>query len=30
MILRLTQKLGSKIKVGPLSECALDENPYAD
>ena len=30
MILRLTQKLCTKIKSGRLSERPLDENPYAD
>ncbi|MCA9261631.1 MAG: hypothetical protein KDA61_20580 [Planctomycetales bacterium] len=30
MILRLTQKLGAKIKAGKLTELPLDENPYAD
>ncbi len=30
MIFRLTQRLSSKIKVGPLAESPLDENPYAD
>jgi len=30
MIFRLTQKLGTKIKAGRLSETPLDENPYAD
>ena len=30
MILRLSQKLNTKIKAGKLGEEALDENPYAD
>lgn len=30
MILRLSQKLNTKIKAGKLSEMPLDENPYAD
>ena len=30
MILRLSQKLNTKIKAGKLSEEPLDENPYAD
>ena len=30
MILRLSQKLAKKIKVGPLDTVPLDENPYAD
>lgn len=30
MILRLSQKLNTKIKAGKLSEKPLDENPYAD
>ncbi len=30
MILRLSQKLNTKIKAGSLSEMPLDENPYAD
>ncbi len=30
MILRLSQKLNTKIKAGKLSELPLDENPYAD
>lgn len=30
MIFRLTQRLSSKIKAGPLSESPLDENSYAD
>jgi hypothetical protein len=30
VILRLSQKLGTKIKAGKLSELPLDENPYAD
>ncbi|MCA9199575.1 MAG: hypothetical protein KDA87_18660 [Planctomycetales bacterium] len=30
MIFRLTQKLGTKIKAGRLSESPLDENPFAD
>lgn len=30
MILRLSQKLNSKIKVGRLGELPLDENPFAD
>ena len=30
MIFRLSQKLRTKIKVGPLGEMPLDENPYAD
>lgn len=30
MILRLSQKLAKKIKVGKLSEFPLDENPFAD
>ena len=30
MILRLSQKLNTKIKAGKLSDEALDENPYAD
>ncbi len=30
MILRLSQKLNSKIKAGPLHQAPLDENPYAD
>lgn len=30
MILRLSQKLNTKIKAGNLSEKPLDENPYAD
>jgi hypothetical protein len=30
VILRLSQKLNSKLKVGRLGELPLDENPYAD
>ena len=30
MILRLSQKLNTKIKAGKLSKIPLDENPYAD
>ena len=30
MILRLSQKLNTKIKAGKLSEMPLDGNPYAD
>ena len=30
MILRLTQKLNTKIKAGKLTEMPLNENPYAD
>ena len=30
MILRLSQKLNTKIKAGKLAETPLDENPYAD
>jgi len=30
MILRLSQKLNTKIKAGKLAEMPLDENPYAD
>ena len=30
MILRLSQKVNTKIKAGKLSEKPLDENPYAD
>jgi hypothetical protein len=30
MILRLSQKLNTKIKAGKLGEKPLDENPYAD
>lgn len=30
MILRLSQKLNSKIKAGQLGELPLDENPFAD
>ena len=30
MILRLSQKLNTKIKVGKLTEKPLDENPFAD
>ncbi|MEQ8788805.1 MAG: hypothetical protein RIC55_21010 [Pirellulaceae bacterium] len=30
MILRLSQKLCTKIKAGKLTETPLDENPYAD
>jgi len=30
MILRLSQKLNTKIKAGKLTEMPLDENPYAD
>ncbi|QDS88786.1 hypothetical protein EC9_29810 [Rosistilla ulvae] len=30
MILRLSQKLNTKIKTGKLVEMPLDENPYAD
>ncbi len=30
MILRLSQKLNTKIKAGKLSGMPLDENPYAD
>lgn len=30
MILRLSQKLNTKIKVGKLTEMPLDHNPYAD
>ena len=30
MILRLSQKLATKIKGGKLPELPLDENPYAD
>lgn len=28
MILRLSQKLNTKIKAGKLTEMPLDENPY--
>ena len=30
MILRLSQKLNTKIKAGPLKTLSLDENPFAD
>ena len=30
MILRLSQKLNTKIKAGTLGDIPLDENPYAD
>lgn len=30
MIIRLSQKLNTKIKAGNLSDLPLDENPYAD
>ena len=30
MIIRLSQKLTTKIKVGPLATVPLDGNPYAD
>jgi len=30
MILRLSEKLNSKIKAGKLKEMPLEENPYAD
>lgn len=30
MIFRLSQKLSTKIKVGPLKSLPLDENPFAD
>jgi hypothetical protein len=30
MIIRLSQKICTKLKVGRLSEMSLDENPYAD
>jgi len=30
MIIRLSQKLKTKIKAGPLATLPLDENPYAD
>ena len=30
MILRLSQKLNTKIKAGKVTEKSLDENPYAD
>ncbi len=30
MIIRLSQKLCTKIKAGKLKEMPLDENPYAD
>lgn len=30
MILRLSQKLNTKIKAGKLAEMPLDDNPYAD
>ncbi|QDU95792.1 DUF6933 domain-containing protein [Lignipirellula cremea] len=30
MILRLSQKLNTKIKAGPIKAMPLDENPYAD
>jgi len=30
MILRLSQKLNTKIKAGKLAEMPLDENPYTD
>ena len=30
MILRLSQKLNTKIKAGKLTEESLDENPYTD
>ena len=30
MILRLSQKLNTKIKAGRLTDMPLDENPYAD
>lgn len=30
MILRLSQKLNTKIKAGKLAEMPLNENPYAD
>ena len=30
MIIRLTQKLATKIKAGKLGEMPLGENPFAD
>ena len=30
MIIRLSQKLNTKIKAGTLKDAVLDENPYAD
>jgi hypothetical protein len=30
MILRLSQKLSTKIKAGTLNAMPLDDNPYAD
>lgn len=30
MILRLSQKLNTKITAGKLKKMPLDENPYAD
>jgi hypothetical protein len=30
MIFRLSQKLNAKLNTGPLPECRLDENPFAD
>lgn len=30
MILRLSQKINTKIKAGPLTEMPLKDNPYAD
>jgi hypothetical protein len=30
MILRLSQKLSTKIKAGTLKPMPLDENPYAE
>lgn len=30
MILRLSQKINTKIKAGPLPEMPLNDNPYAD
>ncbi|MCO6455520.1 MAG: hypothetical protein J5I93_09505 [Pirellulaceae bacterium] len=30
MILRLSQKLNTKLKAGKLTDMPLDENPYAD
>jgi hypothetical protein len=30
MILRISQKLNTKIKAGKLADMPLDENPYAD
>ena len=30
MILRLSQKLNTKIKAGTLKAMPLDDNPYAD